>query len=120
MTDQAHKQIQNNQQTNLRRFWHCEWSDLNQMPINKEKSVVLSISNKVNPICFDYCFMDGSSVSKVVAAKDLGVTIDSKYRFSDHYETIVNKAFRALGFLIRTSRHFATIDALVFLYNCMV
>lgn len=90
------------------------------MPINKEKSVVLSISNKINPIESVYTFTDGSIVSKVETAKDLGVTFDNKLRFNEHYETLTNKAFRSLGFLIRTSRYFRDIDAVIYLYNAIV
>lgn len=34
--------------------------------------------------------------------RDLGVLVDDKLRFVEHFEMVTNKAFKSLGSLIRT------------------
>ena len=74
---------------------------------------------KFNRTKFDYS-LNKASLTRHNKCKDLGVEFQSNLRFSDHYNSIINKAYRALGFVIRNSKHFKKIDSVVRLFNCLV
>lgn len=46
--------------------------------------------------------------------------MDSSLRFAHHAEQLSLKAFRALGFVMRTSRHFRSLLAVIHLYETLV
>lgn len=52
--------------------------------------------------------------------KDLGVTLDSKLRFNKHIDTMIDAAFRALGFVLRCGKAFKKPSTLINLFNCFV
>ncbi|KAF0690727.1 zinc finger MYM-type protein 1-like, partial [Aphis craccivora] len=51
---------------------------------------------------------------------DLGITFDSKLCFNKHIDNITNKAFKNLGFIIRTCTHFNNLNAFKNLYFAFV
>ena len=64
--------------------------------------------------------MNGEPIPRANSVKDLGVHFDRTLKFDVHVEATVNKAFRSLGFLIRTSRSFRCISSVLHLYRALV
>ena len=64
--------------------------------------------------------MSGEYVPRLDSFKDLGVIFDCQMKFTQHFDAIIKKAFRMLGFLIRTSRYFSCIESLLILYKTLV
>lgn len=52
--------------------------------------------------------------------RDLGVIVDSKLSFEQHIRSIVSKANRMLGFLMRTCKQFYRIEPLLTIYCTIV
>ena len=95
------------------------WSIDNSLALNIEKCHMMSFTNKLHNIQFDYV-LNTKNLSTLDSFSDLGVKFDSKLKFTYHYDSITNKAARMLGFLIRTARHFRNIESILFLYKSLV
>jgi hypothetical protein len=52
--------------------------------------------------------------------KDLGVVFDSKLSHRNHLNLIVSKAYRNLGFVIRTTKDFNNLNCMKYLFNSLV
>ena len=61
-----------------------------------------------------------SAEARVSTFRDLGVTFDPNLKFDRHVDAIVLKAFKMLGFLIRTSRYFQDLHTIILLYKSLV
>lgn len=96
------------------------WCQANSLDLNDAKSRVLTITNKSNRINYQYTSSDGTPITRANEVKDLGVLIDSTLRFDKHIEAIVTKAFKSLGFVIRTSRSFRNLSSIMYLYRALV
>lgn len=97
------------------------WCTSNKLHVNAAKCSAMTVTNRTsNVIRHSYKLGDDAPIESATSTKDLGVVIDNKLRFNEHVEKVANKAFRSLGFLIRTSRHFVTIDAILYLYTSTV
>lgn len=96
-----------------------EWSKNNKLQFNISKCSVLSFSRAKNPLHFDYT-VDGESLKRVVAVKDLGVNINSELSFRNHIVLVCKKAFRTLGFVLRQAAGFNNIKAISTLYNALI
>ena len=77
-----------------------KWESLWKMEFHPQKCQVLRITNKKNPIVTNY-FIHNIQLDDVKAAKYLGVTIDTKLNWKDHYSSLSQKANQVLGFLRR-------------------
>ena len=75
------------------------------LPLNISKCGVMTFSLKHNNSIYMYHVSD-SALQRFVTIKDLGIIFDTKLSFSEHYDSIVASALRALGFIIRNSKHF--------------
>lgn len=89
------------------------------MSVNATKCRVVTFSRKSSNLIFDYS-IDNLTLERVYSIKDLGVTFDSKLTFIDHINTITNSALRMLGFIIRITRKFSSIDSILSLYFSFV
>ena len=79
--------------------WEKRW----QMQFHPDKCQVLRITNKRNPIIFNYTLHD-HILATVTQAKYLGVTITKDLNWKQHVENISKSANKALGFLRRNLR----------------
>lgn len=95
------------------------WCNTNCFQLNPSKCFVVSFSNKLETYHPSYNICS-QPIPFVHDFRDLGVTFDAKMRFDVHIDGLVKKAFRTLGFLIRTSRSFRRIETIVYLYNTLV
>lgn len=96
-----------------------QWCNDNFLSLNVEKCITCSYSRKKNNILFDYS-IEGTILDRTDKVRDLGIIYDSKFTFNEHCVTIVNKAFRTLGFIKRNVRHFNRISTMKILYCSLV
>ena len=102
------------------------------LPI-REASDVISLQSSVN--CFsDWCMsihrtfspithnynISGSILQRCHPFRDLGVTLDCKLNFHQHYSDILDKANKMVRFIRRQSREFSDPHCLLMLYKSLV
>ena len=95
------------------------WFSKNKMFLNINKCFTMTFTRRINNLNFQYKIND-EVLTRSDHCKDLGVTFQSNLRFNLHYQAILSKAFRMLGFIIRNTRHFRRIGTLIKLYNTFV
>lgn len=91
------------------------YCDINSLDLNPLKCSVVTFSRKINNIAFDYS-IGNSVLPRESLIRDLGVLHDSKLLFNGHVENIINRAYKALGFVMRTSRDFVNAKTFKILY----
>lgn len=96
-----------------------EWCCRNKPTISISKCVVMTFHRIKNPIIFDYN-IDGVSLQRVDRVKDLGVILDPKLDFRLHYQEIISKANRQLGFISKIAKDFTDPHCLKSLYCSLV
>ena len=89
------------------------------MHLNVDKCFVITYTRKINYIKNNYK-INNLPLLRKNTCKDLGVNYQTNLKFNDHYQYIVNKAYRALGFIIRNSKHFKNVYTIIRLYNALV
>lgn len=95
------------------------WCSRNQLKLNVQKCFFIAFSNRVVPLETSYK-IGGDVLSKVHKIEDLGVAMDSKLRFDAHIEKSVNKAYRMLGLVMRTTKNFTDYACINLIYNALV
>lgn len=104
-------------QEDLRRF--DAYCVMNKLDINVEKCFLLTYTRRVNVFPSSYTLQD-KIISKLTATKDLGVIHDQKLIFDLHIDSILNKASRSLGFIMRSSKPFRNMKTIKILYCAYV
>lgn len=99
--------------------WVNEWSIVNKMPLNLDKTVVVTYSRKTMAVHYGYNIA-GDRIRRESSIRDLGVLFDSKLLFNGHVDNIVSKARRNLGLLLWVARRFNTADTILRLYKAIV
>lgn len=89
------------------------------LKLNLKKCFKMTFTRRTEPIEFDYTF-DGKSIEAVSVVRDLGVLLDSRLNFKDHINHICSKAFKMLGFVIRTCKDFRNPNAVLVSYYSLV
>lgn len=79
----------------------------------------MTITRRTNFIYNEYSIND-TKIGRTNEYKDLGIHFQSNMKFNTHYKTIINKALRALGFIIRNAKNFSKIETTLKLYNALV
>lgn len=95
------------------------WSKENLLQFNSSKCVTITFSRAHKPILHTY-YIDGLPMERVTEVKDLGVGFNTGLTFRDHITRSCKKAYRNLGFLLRTVRGFTNVKAIIALYNTLV
>lgn len=95
------------------------WAKVNRFSINIAKTHSMTFSRRRQPIDFTY-FLDNSPLSRHGLVKDLGVLFDPKLDFSSHIDEIINKAYRSLGFIFRSTLRLQDVDTYKILYSAFV
>ena len=91
------------------------WSRNNKMSFHPDKCKALSIYDqrpnfvKILPFAHQYYNINGSIIEFCENERDLGVIVNSNFKWDDHHDKILKKAHQMLGFTKRTC-HFI-IDA---------
>lgn len=92
---------------------------VNKLDLNVSKCYVCTYTRKPSCISFSYT-LKNLNINRVNSIRDLGVTFDSKLLFDEHINKIINKASKALGFILRMSVDFNSIKTLKILYCAYV
>ena len=79
------------------------WARIWQMEFNPSRCEFLRITNKKNPIVFNYC-IEAVPIAQVAHTKYLGVTISSNLSWNEHVQRITNKAKQVNNFLYHNFR----------------
>lgn len=104
-------------QNDLTRFE--EYCVPNKLQLNVAKCLQITYSRQKTTINFEYKLND-EILKKVTTIKDLGVKMDCKLLFDQHIDYIVNRASKALGFVIRVSADFRSLKTIKILYCAFV
>ena len=97
----------------------ANWSTTNCLTLSIEKCQVISFHRKQRPIEFAYNIAN-HCLLRVEIVKDLGVLLDRELSFRSHYDCIISKANRQLGFLFKIADEFRNPLCLKSLYCCLV
>lgn len=95
------------------------WCSRNYLTLSINKCNVISFYRKKKPIRFDYS-ISGQILERVSQVRDLGVTLDCALTFKPHYNDVLNKANRQLGFIFKISEDFRDPLCLRALYCSLV
>lgn len=95
------------------------WCEHSRMKINAQKCHVISFHCSPRFIHFDYT-LDSSTIGRVESINDLGVTLTFNLPPESHVNSIVSKANKVLGLLIRSARSGLSIEALWLIYITLV
>jgi hypothetical protein len=96
-----------------------EWCTRNQLSLNIDKCTVVSHSRKAGTIIYEY------TCGKIIlprssSQKDLGVSFDVKLSFENHVQRSIDRGYKMLGFVLRNSRSFKSVEVLKTLYFSLV
>lgn len=97
----------------------ADWCTLNMLTLSIHKCNIISFHRKLKPITHDYT-INGQPLERVHQVRDLGVTLDSALTFRLHYNDIISKANRQLGFIFKISSEFKDPLCLRSLYCALV
>ena len=76
------------------------------MLFNPTKCEFVCITNKKSPLIHNY-YIATSPIKEVTSIKYLGVQIDNKLTWNDHFQYITHRAVQVSGFLYRNFRQCA-------------
>lgn len=82
------------------------WCRINKLYLNMDKcfSITFSRSNLTEDFPI---FIDDTRIASVNKIKDLGIILDSKLSFVDHFSYVTSKSLKTLGFVNRSMKHFS-------------
>jgi hypothetical protein len=95
------------------------WCTANFMKLKLAKPELFPFSRKTNTLICDYKFCQ-SSITCTDSIKDLGVFIDSKFRFPNHVDYILSQCIKLLGLVRTLTFSFSSLDCLYMLYFTLV
>ena len=92
-----------------------EWCNKSLLQLNVKKCNSIEFSRKIHTHSSEI-LLGNQRVEKCKIVRDLGVILDSKLTFIEHYNTIINKANSMLGFIKRFSHNFQDPYTIKLLY----
>lgn len=92
-----------------------EWCENNRLALNIDKCSTMSFTRKASTIQYRY-HINRAELGQCENIRDLGVTFDSRLTFTNHIRNITSSSLKTLGFIIRNTRSFSSIDAIMLLY----
>lgn len=106
-----------NMQSDLNRLHN--YCQMNKLHLSYSKCQYISFTRKKSRLIFEYG-VGGNILESVSRVRDLGILFDSKLHFNLHIEQIVSKAYRMLGFVLRTAKMFKNTKTYLILYKSLV
>jgi hypothetical protein len=95
------------------------WCYKNNMSLNVTKCKVITFSRKRQPVLNPY-HIEGSPISRATIINDLGVIFDEELRFTHHIDSIIAKAFKMTGFVMRQCWDFKNVTVLKNIYFALI
>lgn len=96
-----------------------EYYRINRITVNVKKCSQITFTRKKTSIDHAY-IINNSPINKTNLVRDLGILLDSKLQMNEHINYITNKAYRSLGFVIRSCIPFKNINCLKNVYFALV
>jgi len=98
-----------------------DWCKTWGLLLNLEKCQVTTFHSyrNLSPYFHSYT-LNNTTIARVNTVKDLGVLFQSNCLFNHHINSIVNKAFKMLGFLKRTLYFITDMKTVITMYNATV
>ena len=93
-----------------------DWSHANHLVFKTSKCNLVSFKSNSRAVVGDPYIINGCEVSKKDSHCDLGIIFSADLSWSNHYNHIITKAYRALGLLRRTFGHTYSITTKKVLY----
>jgi hypothetical protein len=97
----------------------CTYCSNNFIDLNIKKCNVISFTRKTKLILHEYN-LNNTTLSRVTEVRDLGIYIDNKLSFNYHINSMTAKAYKMLGFILRTAKEFKHHSTLILLYFAFV
>lgn len=91
------------------------WCLENDLALNVDKCKIISFTRKRTLLRYDYN-ISNTVLMRCEVVKDLGIYLDSRLTMEVHYDHVIARARRALGFIKRFSKEFDDIHVLKTLY----
>ena len=109
--------IELNHDLDLITSWAYQWKMSFNPDVNKQ-AVEMLFSRKIKPVHHPKIYFNGSEVQNVRTHKHIGLTLDSKLKFSTHINESLSKARKGLGILKLLSRYLSikTLNVIFKLY----
>lgn len=85
-----------------------KWCIINKLHLNVSKCHSISFSRKRNSLMHNYQ-LNNMLLLRVTQITDLGIILDDKLSFKNHYEKIISKAKMLLGFIKRRAKEFNNV-----------
>jgi hypothetical protein len=95
------------------------WCLVSGMKLNFGKTTTTSFTRKINSIYFNYKLCN-NLVTRSQCVKDLGVLLDCKLYFHQHYDYIFSQGLKMFGLIRYITSSFSILDSLLVLYNIPV
>lgn len=92
-----------------------EWCRKNKLYLNINKCCYIHFTNNKTILSFNYQ-IDNTVIKRVTTVKDLGILFDAKLSFVPHIESIVSRANKMLGFILRITKDFSDTNTLKLLF----
>lgn len=83
-----------------------EYYQRNRITVNAKKCNIISFGRKRQPIICNYT-INNVPLERVSLIRDLGVYLDTKFSLIQHIDMICTKAYKTLGFIMRTCSVFS-------------
>lgn len=96
-----------------------DWCNSSLLTVSLQKCHVISFHRKRTPITFDYSIA-AQPLTRVTDIRDLGVTLDTVLTFRVHYNDMISRANRQLGFMFKIADEFHDPLCLRSLYCALV
>ena len=96
-----------------------DWCNNNDLVISVDKYTSMPFFRIASPIRYNYS-ISGTQQPRCNTVRDLGVTLDRKLDFRQHYCDTLDKANKMLGFIRRHSRELNDPHCLLTLYKSYV
>ena len=98
--------------------WAFQWKmSFNPDPSKQAQEVIFS--RKLKRVTHPPLFFNNANVSQRKSQKHLGIILDSKLKFEDHYKTVLSKTNRTIG-LLRKLQNLLPREALTTIYKAFV
>lgn len=91
----------------------------NRIKVNADKCQIITYTRKINPLVFTYVISQ-QPINRSEVIRDLGIFLDQKLNMTAHIDRILDKSFKSLGFVMRTSRPFSNTDCIKRVYYAYV
>jgi hypothetical protein len=95
------------------------WCTTNDMLLNPAKCYHIKFTKNKRLIPSSY-LIGTDTLEEVRQIRDLGVVLDAELNFRAHYDSIIAKSLKMLGFLRRTATDFKKVSTKKVLFNALV